>query len=180
MPELAAWNSFYEIVGTSAGALIGLQFVVMTLIAQTPSRTAADGAAAYATPTIVHFSVVLLLAALVVAPWHSFVPVALLCRVVGILGLAYTLIVARRMWRTGGYQPEIEDWLFHLIVPLAAYAALTTSAWVAMAHLHEATFGIAAGALLLIFTGIHNTWDALTYHVLVRIPRKRKMPEDED
>jgi hypothetical protein len=32
MPELAAWDSFYVIVGSAAGALIGLQFVVMTLI----------------------------------------------------------------------------------------------------------------------------------------------------
>ena len=40
MNELApfgsqAWESFYVIVGSSAGALTGLQFVVMTLIAQT-------------------------------------------------------------------------------------------------------------------------------------------------
>jgi hypothetical protein len=34
--ELAEWNSFYVIVGSSAGALIGLQFVVMALIAETP------------------------------------------------------------------------------------------------------------------------------------------------
>jgi len=27
MPELAAWDSFYVIVGSAAGALIGLQFV---------------------------------------------------------------------------------------------------------------------------------------------------------
>jgi hypothetical protein len=30
---LSAWQSFYGIVGTSGGALIGLQFVVLTLIA---------------------------------------------------------------------------------------------------------------------------------------------------
>src|SRR6185503_19410596 len=33
MPELAGWESFYVIVGSSAGALTGLMFVVMTLIA---------------------------------------------------------------------------------------------------------------------------------------------------
>ena len=32
MAELAGWANFYVIVGSSAGALIGLQFVVMTLI----------------------------------------------------------------------------------------------------------------------------------------------------
>jgi len=37
MSELAEWDSFYVIVGGAAGALIGLQFVVMTLIAEKPS-----------------------------------------------------------------------------------------------------------------------------------------------
>jgi hypothetical protein len=32
MSELAKWDSFYAIVGSAADALIGLQFVVATLI----------------------------------------------------------------------------------------------------------------------------------------------------
>lgn len=55
MPELAAWDSFYVIVGSAAGALIGLQFVVVTLIAQRPTRATPDASAAFGTPTIVHF-----------------------------------------------------------------------------------------------------------------------------
>ena len=62
MSELAKWDSFYVIVGTAAGALIGLQFVVMTLIADRPPTPAAG--AAFATPTIVHFGTALLLSAL--------------------------------------------------------------------------------------------------------------------
>jgi len=49
MPELAGWDSFYVIIGSAAGALIGLQFVVMTLIADRPPSPAAG--AAFATPT---------------------------------------------------------------------------------------------------------------------------------
>lgn len=36
MTALSGWENFYVIVGSSAGALIGLQFVVITLIADTP------------------------------------------------------------------------------------------------------------------------------------------------
>jgi hypothetical protein len=36
MPELDEWESVYLIVWAAAGALIGLQFVVMTLIAERP------------------------------------------------------------------------------------------------------------------------------------------------
>jgi len=32
MTALSGWENFYVIVGSSAGALIGLQFVVITLI----------------------------------------------------------------------------------------------------------------------------------------------------
>jgi hypothetical protein len=40
---LSAWESFYVIVGSSGGALIGLQFVVITLIAD--RRSLADATA---------------------------------------------------------------------------------------------------------------------------------------
>src|SRR5256885_6087757 len=64
MAELAEWESFYVIVGSAAGALIGLQFVVMTLLAENPPQRVAEAGAAFASPTIVHFSAALLLSAL--------------------------------------------------------------------------------------------------------------------
>ena len=39
MTALSGWENFYVIVGSSAGALIGLQFVVITRIADIPSET---------------------------------------------------------------------------------------------------------------------------------------------
>lgn len=77
----------------------GLQFVVMTLIAERPPLRAAQAGAAFATPTIVHFSATLLLSALLRAPWHSFVPPLILCGTAGVGGTADALIVARRMRR---------------------------------------------------------------------------------
>ena len=69
MTELAKWDSFYGILGSAAATLIGLQFVVMTLVAEKPSIHSAAAGAAFATPTIVHFCAVLLLSALLGA-WH--------------------------------------------------------------------------------------------------------------
>ena len=48
MSDLNAWDNFYVIVGSAAGALIGLQFVVMTLIAEKPQVGIGDAAAAFA------------------------------------------------------------------------------------------------------------------------------------
>jgi hypothetical protein len=66
-----------------------------------------------------------------------------------------------------------EDWLFHALLPLAAYATLALSALAAWSHARDALFGVGAAALLLLFIGIHNAWDSVAYHVLVKKPPER-------
>ena len=169
MPDLATWNTFYEIVGTAAATLIGLQFIQMTLIAQRPElRAAADAGAAFGTPTIVHFSIALLLSALVVAPWPSILPAAKVWAAVGAGGMVYALIVTRRMRRQTAYAPVFEDWVFHAVLPLLAYATLAIAAGATPFHVREAMFGIAASALLMLLIGIHNVWDSVTYQIYDR------------
>ena len=165
MTDLAAWDSFYVIVGSAAGALIGLQFVVMTLVAQSPSTPAPEAGAAFATPTVIHFGSALLLSALSRAPWKSIISASGLWALIGLSGLMYTMIVARRMRSQTVYQPEFEDWMFHFLLPLAAYATLALSAFAAPSQTRESLFGIGAAALMLLFTGIHNAWDSVAYHV---------------
>ena len=77
MPGFHEWESFYVIVGAAAGALIGLQFVVMTLIAERPQMGTAEAGAAFATPTVAHFGAALLLSALLRVPWHGIGSAAL-------------------------------------------------------------------------------------------------------
>jgi hypothetical protein len=168
MPELAEWDSFYVIVGSAAGGLIGLQFVVMTLIAERPPLRVAQTGPAFATPTIVHFGAALLLSALVRVPWHAIAPAAVLWGLVGLSGAGYVAIVTRRMRRQADYRPVFEDWLFHVLLPLAAYLLLPVAAVAAVSRPREALFGIAAAALLLLFVGIHNAWDAVAYQVFVK------------
>ena len=165
MSELARWDSFYVIVGSAAGALIGLQFVVMTLIAGKPALRAAEAGAAFATPTIVHFGAVLLLSALLRAPWETIIPAAALWGVIGFGGVIYAAVVGRLMRKQGAYRPEFEDWLFHLALPLVAYAILALVSFAALSQTHAALFGVGGAVLLLLFVGIHNAWDAVTYHV---------------
>ena len=65
---LAAWESFYVIVGTSAAALTGLVFVVVVLIVERDVLHTGQ-LHAFVTPTIAHFCVVLLVSATMSAPW---------------------------------------------------------------------------------------------------------------
>jgi hypothetical protein len=168
MTALAGWENFYVIVGSSAGALIGLQFVVMALVANRPRGPgSAQAGAAFGTPNIVHFGCALLLSAVLCAPWHGIGGTAILLGLLGLHGVAYEIIVARRMRNQTAYRPEFEDWLFHVVLPFAAYFVLAVSAYAALSHAREALFGVAAAALLLLFAGIHNAWDAATYHIFV-------------
>ena len=65
MTALDGWENIYVIVGSSAGALIGLRFVVITLIADMPiARSDAQAGTAFSTPSAVRFGVVRLLSAL--------------------------------------------------------------------------------------------------------------------
>jgi hypothetical protein len=97
MTALAGWENFYVIVGSAAGALIGLEFVVVTLIADSPALRVPEGVAAFATPTIVHFGVVLLLSAVVSVPWHNIATVSVVWGLVGLSGIVYAVIVSRRL-----------------------------------------------------------------------------------
>jgi len=175
LQELVEWESFYVIVGSSAGALIGLQFVVLTLIAEKPQLATAEGGAAYLTPTIVHFGTVLLLSAVLRVPWHTIGAFATAWGLVGLAGIAYVAVVNLRLRKQKLYQAQVEDWLFHALLPFAAYALLALSALAASSHAHEAPFGVAAAVLLLLFCGIHNAWDVVAYHVFVKM-RNAKEP----
>jgi hypothetical protein len=160
---LAAWESFYVIVGSSAGALTGLQFVVMALIADSETRSTSHEVAAFGTPTVVHFCAALLVAAIVSAPWPGLSLAGIAIGACGAAGVVYSAVVIRRARRQQGYQPVLEDWVWHTILPLLAYGGLFVAAVLLPAHTGGALFGVGASSLVLVFIGIHNAWDAVTY-----------------
>jgi hypothetical protein len=162
--EFAEWDSFYLIIGGAAGALIGLQFVVLTLIADR-GRPSPEAGSAFSTPTVIQFSVVLFLSAFIRVPWTSVLAPSIIGAVVGGLGTAYVTQKIIEIKKQDVYDPVWEDWLFHAILPLAAYVTLLISAFVAIYNTRAALFAGAAATLTLLFTAIHNAWDAVTWHV---------------
>ena len=165
---LTEWESFYVIVGSSAGALTGLMFVVITLAADTDLPRTADTMNAFATPNVIHFVAVLLLSALLSAPWRRMQDPAHLVGATGLAGVIYVVVVARRMFRQKGYKPVLEDWIWHLVLPTIAYAALFIGAAGLSHDQHWATFLIGGVNLLLVCIGIRNAWDTVTYIVANR------------
>ena len=172
----AAWESFYVIIGSSGAALTGLQFVVIALSAEGRATRTAQSVGAFGTPTVVHFCAVLLIAGILSMPWHAVSSAALALGLCGAAGIVYALIVVRRASRQTGYAPVLEDWLWHCGFPFVAYAALLVASLTLQRDLPHSLFVIAAIALLLLFIGIHNAWDAATYVAMQR-PEEQAPPD---
>jgi|SRR5271166_2903414 len=163
---LAAWSSFYIMTGSSAAGLTGLMFVVITLVTGVERlRSAKDGIGTFSTPTVVHFGSALLASVILSAPWRSLIHPAALLGFGGLYGVVYVLRGMYRMKRMAVYRADLEDWVWYTILPLLAYGAILAGAIMLPAIPVNALFAIAGGVVLLIFVGIRNAWDIVTYIV---------------
>src|SRR5215471_4522194 len=166
---LRAWESFYVIVGSSSGALTGLQFVVLTLISESGRiRGSAETMSPLASPNVVHFCGALLVSALLSMPWHALPPAGIAVMLCGIGGFLYSVVVMRRAMRQQDYRPVLEDWIWHAALPMAAYAALVLGGILFAESMGDALFLAGGAALLLVFIGIHNAWDTVMYVMVLR------------
>lgn len=165
---LSEWETFNVIVGSSAAALTGLMFVVIALRAESRSRAGAGGVRAFGTPTVVHFCAVLLLAAVESMPHHTATTLGTSLGAIGAAGLAFSLWVLLEARRQTDYAPVLSDWAWHVVLPLAAYAALLIAGVVLGRATAPALDAVAAAALLLLFVGIHNAWDSAIWFVATR------------
>jgi hypothetical protein len=164
---LAPWSAFYVILGSGGAALTGLQFVAMAIAAEAAIGSEATQRA-FATPTVVHFCYVLLVSALLSAPWPSLSALAVTLGVCAVAGVLYALTVLRHARRQTEYEPVLEDWIWHAALPLIGYGMLVAGALELRADPSLSLFVVAAASLLLLFVGIHNSWDGVTFIVLSR------------
>jgi len=171
---LKEWTDFYVIVGSSAGALTGLQFVVIALISEAEGRRSMLEIRAFGTPTIVHFCMVLLVSGIISAPWQATSTAAGCLGACGAAGVAYSLNVIRHARKQSGYEPDREDWFWYTALPLLAYATLLVAAIAMTWHPAAGLFVLAAAALTLLFNGIHNSWDSVTYIAIQSREQKHK------
>jgi hypothetical protein len=160
---LTTWQNFYVIIGTASAALTGLMFVVITLIAGSRMQRSSEAVNAFGSPTVVHFCLPLLVAAIIIAPWQALWNAGLLLGLTGLGGVGYVFIVVRRTRRQTDYQPVLEDWLGHVVFPLVSYTTIAVAAILLPGNPTPALFGTGAATLVLLFTGIHNAWDTVTY-----------------
>jgi len=185
-PHFAPWGNFYVIVGSSAAALIGVQFVVIALIANLRKLATADSIRAFGTPTVVHLGEALVVSALMSAPWHSLARASIALATCGLGGLGYASLAIHRARRQRDYKPVWEDWIWYAALPCGAYTALAVAALFLSTTTHTALCVIGAAALGFLLIGIHNAWDTVTYITVdpraatsARVPPPARSPAGE-
>ena len=174
---LAGWDNFFVIAGSSAAALTGLTFIVITLAGQ-DHRVSANGLGAFVTPTIVHFSMVLVVSAYLSMPHQTALTLDIGTFAAGILGLIYiTVIIVRFRRMVPNYVPVIEDWVWNVVLPFIAYGTALTVAIIGWTGRHTSVHALAACLVLLMLIGIHNAWDIAVWNT-IRLPLdKANAPE---
>ena len=163
---LAGWENFYVIVGSAAGALTGLMFVVIALTRDLQRSSTPHARRSFATPTIVHFTTALSLAAVLSMPRLTRGALGAILLTVGALSLAYVGWIFYHQRRIEVYQPDLEDKLFHVLFPGLAYASILVAGASTWAATSTALYIVGASMLSLVIIGIHNAWDSAVWMVM--------------
>jgi hypothetical protein len=161
--SLGAWASFYVMTGSSAAALTGLMFVVISLTTTWEGPRKQDGIGTFSTPIVMHFFAAFLISAILCAPWHSLILPGTSVALVGVYGLAYVTRVMFRTRRLSAYTADLEDWFWYVVAPFVAYCVVAAGAIAFPMVSVKALFAVGAGVVALIFIGIRNAWDIVTY-----------------
>jgi len=166
---LSDWQSFYVLLGSSAAALTGLTFVVITISSERgdvtgSASTRLTGLRVFITPTAVHFSAALWLSALMCMPGQTVAALDGLLAVTGLAGLIYcATLLGRMLARSFDYKPFLSDWIWNAVLPITAYLALGATCLLLLRQPASALYAIAGVVLLLLFIGIHNAWDVVVW-----------------
>jgi hypothetical protein len=160
---LGAWSSFYVMTGSSAAALTGLMFVVISLVTGWEGPRNQDGIGTFSTPIVMHFFAAFLISAILCAPWHSLILPGTSVALVGFYGLAYVTRIMFRTRRLSTYTADLEDWAWYVVFPFLAYGVVAAGAIAFPTVSVKALFAVGGGVVSLIFIGIRNAWDIVTY-----------------
>ena len=158
-----ALEHYYELTGEGAVTLMGLLFVVITLAAERHQGDDEWLARTFLTPTVFHLSVVFMIALLALSSEadHLIPPFGL----IGVLGLAYAVSIARKVARSGeGW----DAWLFHAGIPIVCYFGIIVAAWLGMNSMRPAYVILRTVSALLLFVGVRNGWA-----VAMSVPRRK-------
>jgi len=166
------WGEFYLLAGSAAAVLIGLIFVVVTLMQDRPRSAIMAGSRLYMGPVVLHVTFVLILSAAALVPHitaRQFAGVAAAISLWGLVRGVNSLVGISRV--PGPDRPHWSDAWCYGTIPVALFAGLAFVAWSFWTGSAAAVHYVAAVITALLLITIRNEWDLVTWLAPRREPR---------
>ncbi len=155
---LREWHEFYVLLGTAAAALVALLFVAVSIGTGYLTRERAAGVRTFMSPVVVHFSAVLFVSLLMLAPAEAAWLIPSLVALTALAGVCVNMVITVRVARDGYEEVVIADAFAYGALPTLAYAAMLGAAVIPWRYARDL---LAGGLLLLLLVNIRNAWDLM-------------------
>jgi hypothetical protein len=159
------WGEFYLLAGSAAAVLIGLLFVVMTLMQDRSRSQIMTGSKLYMGPIVLQVSFVLVLSAAALVPRITPQEFGLLAGIIALWGMARGVlsIVGIRRLKNSNDPPYWSDHWCYGVVPGTIFVLLGIVALGFWMELEWAKYVLAAVITALLLCAIRNEWDLVTW-----------------
>jgi hypothetical protein len=158
------WENYYLMVGSSAGALIGLMFVVVTLTAGRDREQVERGKHLYTSPIVWHLAVILALSGLAAVPGVTAKMFGIASGGLAILGMGMGVRSAVGIFRIPVVPDgDVFDMFWYGVAPALVYAGLGIAALGLLSGQPWGAAAVAADLMALLLVSIHAEWDLVTY-----------------
>src|SRR5215213_3635595 len=147
-----SWGEFYVVAGGAAAVLIGLIFVVVTLMHDRSRSSVLYGSKLYMGPIVLHMSFVLVLSGAALSPELGERTFAAIAGVIAVWGAArgvYSIAGIRRL-RVDDVAVHWTDAWYYGAIPLAIYVGLAAVAMGFWSGAEWARYGLAAVVVALL------------------------------
>lgn len=157
------WNEYFFMVGSSAAALIGLMFVVVTLTTGRDRQEVEYGKHLYTSPIVWQLGVVLALSGGAIAPTITPDVFGWVSGALALFGIATGVRNAIGIKRSAVSPATTFDSIWYGLVPAAVYLGLGASAVGVLQGQWWASSAVAAALMALLLISIHAEWDLVTF-----------------
>jgi hypothetical protein len=163
------WHDFYVLAGTAAATLVGLMFVAASIGASVFNESNRSGVRAFLSPTVVHFSAVLVISLMITVPVHQWSALGAILGVGGLAGTIYSGAILAHIVIGRNYRVGLIDRMFYALIPVVGYGLVLVAAILLFLQSALGTVAIAGAVLILLLAGIRNAWD-MTMWAAIRAP----------
>jgi hypothetical protein len=167
---LSHWHDFYALIGSASATLVGLMFVAVSIGAGIFTRDHQDGIRVFFSPSVFHFSAILIVCLVATLPDETWPRCAVLLAICGLVGFGYCLYTWRRMVQRGllGTIDAI-DRLWYSQLPIVSYLLIVAAGAGLYRQLIVSLDLLALALITLLLIGLRNSWDMTLWIIGRRI-----------